>query len=631
MSEEKFAFQAEVSKLLDIVAHSLYSHKEIFLRELISNASDACDRLRYEVLTKPELAGGDNDFKISLEIDKKAKTLTVADNGIGMTHDELAENLGTIARSGTQSFVEQLGETKAEDKSGDVALIGQFGVGFYSAFMVAKKVEVVSRKAGEQTAWKWTSDGKGEFTLAEAERAGPGTSVKLFLEKKEGEFLENMRLRNIVKTYSDHIGVPILLKDEGTDETLNEGSALWVRPAKDITPEQYTEFYHHVGQMFDQPWKTLHNRVEGILAYTNLLFIPSSPPFDLYDPDRKPRVKLYVKRVFITDDCDALLPSYLRFLRGIVDSEDLSLNISREMLQENPKLAKIRSGLVKRVLNELKKTATKKADEYAKFWDNFGAVLKEGLYEDFENREKILPLCRFRSLAGDDPISLETYVENMVEGQDDIFYITGEDIELLRKSPQLEGFKARGIDVLLMTDPIDDFWIGALGTFQEKSFKSITRGGADLDKIALSDEAKEKEAQDATETTPGIDQLVAALKMALGERVKDVRVSARLTESAVCLVADDGDMDMRLERILRQSKRMGDASETPRILEINPKHGLIRLLAGRVEDTGAAGADAVALTALLLLDQARILEGEQVADPIAFAERLSEVMEKGLA
>ena len=629
MSEEKFAFQAEVSKLLDIVAHSLYSHKEIFLRELISNASDACDRLRYEALTRPELAGGDNDFKISLEIDKKAKTLTVADNGIGMTHDELTENLGTIARSGTQSFVEQL--TDGGENGGDMALIGQFGVGFYSAFMVAKKVEVISRKAGEESAWKWTSDGKGEFTLAEGARDAQGTSVKLFLEKKEGEFLEAMRVRTIVMTYSDHIGVPIQLKDDGTDETLNEGSALWARPAKDITSEQYKEFYHHVGQMFDEPWKILHNRVEGILAYTNLLFIPSSPPFDLYDPDRKPRVKLYVKRVFITDDCEALMPSYLRFLRGIVDSEDLSLNISREMLQENPKLAKIRSGLVKRVLNELKKTASKKADEYAKFWDNFGAVLKEGLYEDFENRDRILPLCRFRSLAGDDAISLETYVENMKEGQDDIFYITGEDIELLRKSPQLEGFKARGVDVLLMTDPIDDFWIGALGTFQDKPFKSITRGGADLDKIALSDEAKEKEAGDDAQETPGIDQLVAALKMALDTSVKDVWVSARLTDSAVCLVADEGDMDIRLERILRQSRRMGEAGETPRILEINPKHGLIRRLAARVEDTGAAGADAISASALLLLDQARILEGEQVADPIAFAERLSEVMEKGLA
>ncbi|MBT3360357.1 MAG: molecular chaperone HtpG [Rhodospirillales bacterium] len=631
MSEEKFAFQAEVSKLLDIVAHSIYSHKEIFLRELISNASDACDRLRYAALTKPELAGGDSDFKILLEIDKKAKTLTVADNGIGMTHDELAENLGTIARSGTQSFVEQLGDAKAGGENGDLALIGQFGVGFYSAFMVAKKVEVTSRRAGEETAWKWTSDGKGEFTLAEAVREAQGTSVKLFMEKKEGEFLESMRLRTIVKTYSDHIGVPIVLKDEDKDETLNEGSALWARPAKDIKPEQYKEFYHHVGQMFDEPWKILHNRVEGILAYTNLLFIPSSPPFDLYDPDRKPRVKLYVKRVFITDDCEALMPSYLRFLRGIVDSEDLSLNISREMLQENPKLAKIRSGLVKRVLNELKKTAAKKADEYATFWENFGAVLKEGLYEDFENRDRILPLCRFRSLAGDDPISLETYVENMKDGQEDIFYITGEDIDILRKSPQLEGFKARGVDVLLMTDPIDDFWIGALGSFQEKSFKSITRGGADLDKIALSDEAKEKEAGEAADETPGIDQLVAALKVALGESVKDVRVSARLTDSAVCLVADEGDMDIRLERILRQSRRKGEAGETPRILEINAKHGLIRRLAERVEDTGAAGADAVAATGLLLLDQARILEGEQVADPIAFAERLSEVMEKGLA
>lgn len=631
MTAEKFTFQAEVSKLLDIVAHSLYSHKEIFLRELVSNAADACDRLRYEALTRPELAGGDG-FSITLTLDKKARTLTVADNGIGMNRQDLADNLGTIARSGTQAFVEQVkeesGDGKGKGGNGDVALIGQFGVGFYSAFMVAATVEVVSRRAGEDAAWKWESDGRGEFTIAEATREGWGSSVVLHINKGEDEYLDPLRLRTIVKTYSDHIGVPIVLKHDGKDETLNEGSALWTHPAKQVTAEQYKEFYHHVGHVFDEPWKVLHNRVEGVLSYTNLLFIPSTAPFDLFDPDRKPRVKLYVKRVFITDDCEALLPPYLRFVRGIVDSEDLSLNVSREMLQKDPKLAKIRSGLVKRVLGELKKAADKEADAYATFWDAFGAVLKEGLYEDFDNREALLPLCRFRGIAADGLITLDAYVDAMKEGQEAIYYITGEDIDLLRKSPQLEGFRARGLDVLLLTDPIDEFSIPALGRYRDKPFKSVTRGGADLDKIALTDGDKDKDAAKPADT-PAIDQLIAAFKMALGDAVKDVRASARLTDSAVCLVAADGDMDLRLERMLRQSGRLKTGAAT-RVLEVNASHPLIGHLAERVKDSGAAGADSIKDAALLLLDQAHILEGEPVADPAAFAKRLSAAMEKGI-
>lgn len=636
MTEEKFAFQAEVSKLLDIVAHSLYSHKEIFLRELISNASDACDRLRYAALTRPDLVGdGGGGFRIALDVDKKARTLTVADNGIGMNRQELAENLGTIARSGTQAFVEQAkaqkgdGKDKTKGGNGDVALIGQFGVGFYSAFMVADRVEVTSRRAGEEAAWTWRSDGKGEFTIADATRETVGTSVVLHLNKGEDDYLDPFRLRAIVKTYSDHIGVPIVLVHDGKEETLNEGSALWTRPAKDVTPEQYKEFYHHVGHVFDEPWRVLHNRVEGVLSYTNLLFIPSTPPFDLFDPERKPRVKLYVKRVFITDDCEALLPSYLRFVRGIVDSEDLSLNVSREMLQKDPKLAKIKAGLVKRVLGDLKKAADKDAEGYAKFWENFGAVLKEGLYEDFANREALLPLCRFRSTAGDTPVTLDAYVDAMKEGQEAIYYISGEDIDLLKASPQLEGYKARGLDVLLLTDPIDEFWIPSLGRFRDKPFKSVTRGGADLEKIPLTGGDRDK-AADKPAATPAIDQLVAAFKVALGDAVKDVRASARLTDSAVCLVAGDGDIDLRLERMLRQARRGADAAPT-RVLEVNPSHPLIGRLADQVKDSGAAGADAIKDAAFLLLDQARIQEGEPVADPAAFAKRLSSVMERGFA
>ncbi len=623
MAKEKFTFQAEVSKLLDIVAHSLYSQKEIFLRELISNSSDACDRLRYAALTESGMIEGDGEFRIEISTDGKKRVLTVSDNGIGMSRDDLVESLGTIARSGTQAFLAGL----KGDQSKDMDLVGQFGVGFYSAFMVAKKVEVLSRKAGEQEAWLWTSDGKGEFTIDKAERQGSGVTVTLFLSKGEGEFLEQERLETIVKSYSDHIGIPIVFLDGKEEKTLNTASALWTRPKKDISEDQYKEFYHHAGHAFDDPWMILHNSVEGVLSYTNLLFIPSLPPFDLFHSSRKGHVKLYVKRVFITDDCEGLLPPYLRFLRGIVDSDDLSLNISREMLQKDPKLARIRSGLGKRVLAELKKKADKKADEYAEFWDNFGAVLKEGLYENFENRDKILPLCRFKTTAGDELISLDTYVERMKDGQEAIFTISGGDSELLAKSPQLEGFKARRVEVLLLTDPIDEFWVPTLGDYRDKPFKSVTRGGADLDKIAAAEDGKQKDENKEKEETPELASLIAAFKTALGEAVKDVTASERLTDSPVCLVAGEGDMDMHLERMLKQHHQLGARMASARVLELNPKHPLIKRLAELAKDGGDGLDDA----AHLLLDQARIAEGEPLADPADFSRRLSLMMEKGLA
>jgi molecular chaperone HtpG len=625
MAQEKFTFQTEVGRLLDIVAHSLYSHKEIFLRELISNASDACDRLRYAAITDANLTEGETDFKIRLDIDKKARTLKVSDNGIGMNHQDLIETLGTIARSGTQAFVSQL----TGDAKKDVALIGQFGVGFYSAFMVAEKIEVLTRKAGEDQAWLWASDGKGEFTIDEATRAGRGTTVTVYLNKDADEFTEEARLRGIVKKYSDHIGFPIVMDTDDKSETLNAASSLWTRPKKDITPDQYKEFYHHVGHTFDDPWLTLHNAVEGVLSYTSLLFVPSSPPFDLFHPDRKSHVKLYVKRVFITDDCEGLLPSYLRFLRGIVDSEDLPLNISRETFQRDPRLAKIRSGLVKRVLDELAKKAKKAPEEYDTFWTHFGAVLKEGVYEDFENRDKILDLCRFRSTAGEGLTSLDGYVERMKEGQDAIYFISGEQAEALTRSPQLEGFKAKGVEVLLLTDPIDEFWIPVVGAYKEKRFKSAAGAGADLGKIAGGEEkAKTEEAK--PEDTAGLDKLLAALKHALGETVKDVRVSERLTESPVCLVAGEGDMDMYLERMLKQHRQLDASMVTPRILEVNAGHPLIKQLATMAAEGDGAG-EALGDAAHLLFDQARIIEGETVSDPIAFSRRLASVMEKGLA
>jgi molecular chaperone HtpG len=619
MTQETRSFQAEVSRLLDIVAHSLYSEKEIFLRELISNASDACDRLRYAALTEPSLAEGEAEYRVVLIPDKGARILTVADNGIGMSRDELIDNLGTIARSGTAAFVNQL----TGDARKDMSLIGPFGVGFYSAFMVAEKVEVVSRKAGEAEGWRWTSDGKGEFTIEEALDASRGARIIVHLREGEDEYLDPTHIRGIVKTYSDHIALPIVLKDGGKEETINTASALWTRSRSEITPEQYKEFYHHVAHSFDDPWLTLHNKAEGVLEYTNLLFIPSTKPFDLFDPERKSRVKLYVRRVFITDEGTDLLPPYLRFLRGIVDSEDLPLNISREMLQSNPMAARIRQQLTRRVLGELSKKAGEAGEEYAKFWDDFGAVLKEGLYEDRDHRDELLALARFRSTTREGLISLDDYIAAMRPGQDAIYTIHGDSLDVIKKSPQLEGFRARGVEVLLMTDPIDEFWVAAIGNYKAKPFKSATRGGADLDKITPPEATEEKGAKPPAK----LGSLIAIFKLALGDAVKDVRSSERLTDSAVCLVADEGDMDMHLERLLKQHRQL-DATYK-RILEINPRHKLIERLAASVGEPGAS--DQLSEFAWLLLDQARIVEGEPLPDPPAFARRLAMLLERGLA
>ncbi|MCM8732746.1 molecular chaperone HtpG [Azospirillum sp. A1-3] len=626
MTEERLSFQAEVSRLLDIVAHSLYSEKEVFLRELVSNASDACDRLRYAALTQPELSADDPNLKVRLLVDKDARTLTVADNGIGMNREDLVENLGTIARSGTAAFMKSLEGAEKGDGKKDVNLIGQFGVGFYSAFMAADKVTVLTRKAGEATGWRWESDGKGEFTIAETDGLSRGTKIVLHLREGDDEYLDEARLGGIVRKYSDHIAIPILFGEGEDAKALNSASALWTRSKSEITAEQYKEFYHHVGHAFDDPWLTLHWRAEGALEYTNLLYVPSTKPFDLFDPKRAHRVKLYVKRVFITDAAEGLIPPYLRFLRGVVDSEDLPLNISREMLQHNPMLAKIKAGITRRVLSELSKKAkdTENAAEYDSFWENFGAVLKEGLYEDYEHRDDLLKLLRFRTTAGDELVSLEQYVARMKEGQDAIYTISGDDIDTLLRSPQLEGFKAKGVEVLLLTDPVDEFWMPSVGVYEGKPFKSVTRGGADLGKI------KGEEAEKPEEKTPEgeLTDLLALLKLTLSDAVKDVRKSERLTDSAVCLVADDNDMDMHLERLLKQHKQLnGEVGK--RILEINPSHALIKRLAERAKGTGAT--DALEDAAWLLLDQARIVEGEALPDPAAFARRLASAMEKGLA
>lgn len=620
MSQETFTFQTEVGRLLDIVAHSLYSHKEVFLRELISNASDACDRLRYASITEPQLVVGDPDFRIRLVVDRDNRRLSVVDNGIGMNRQDLLDTLGTIARSGTQAFVSQL----TGDARKDVSLIGQFGVGFYSAFMVASEVEVITRRAGEDEAWKWNSDGKGSFSIETATREERGTTVILHLNAESDEFLDGLRLRGIVKTYADHIAFPIVLDDADKSETLNAASSLWTRPRQDITPDQYKEFYHHVGHTFDDPWITLHNTVEGLVSYTSLLFVPTQAPFDLFEPERKGRLRLYVKRVFITDDCSALLPPYMRFVRGVIDTEDLPLNISRETFQHDPRVAKIRSGLVKRVLDELAKKATDAPAEFEAFWNNFGPVLKEGIYEDFENRERLLTLCRFQSTGASGLTTLDGYLERMKPGQDAIFTLAGDQVSALAASPQLEGFKAKGVEVLLLTDPIDEFWVPAVRQYKDKPFKSAAGADVDLSKVASPEGSP-----DATPTPgEGVDRLVVVLKDVLKDAVKDVRISHRLTDSAVCLVTAEGDMDMYLERLLRQHRKLDGEAPTPRVLEINPGHGVIRQLASI-----AAGLDAeakLADAAYLLLDQARILEGDRLPDPIAFTRRLSALMERAL-
>jgi molecular chaperone HtpG len=619
MTAEQHQFEAEVAKVLDIVINSLYSSKEIFLRELISNASDACDKLRYEALTNADLLDGDSAYRISLTPDGEAKTLTISDNGIGMNKDDLITHLGTIAKSGTEAFVKALGSGKDT-----VNQIGQFGVGFYSVFMVASRAEVITRKAGDAQAWKWASDGASGYSIEEASKATRGTDIILHLKEDQQQYTEETTLRRIVSRYSDHIDVPVVLQGkEGEPEELNSGSALWTRNKADITEDQYKEFYKHVSHGFDDPWHTMHYRAEGAIEYTGLLYVPTVKPLDLFDPNRKGHVKLYVRRVFITEDCKGLLPPYLRFLRGVVDTPDLPLNISRELLQDNPLLQKISNGLVKKVLSELKNKA-KDATAYATFWNAFGAVMKEGLYDDFARREQLLELCRFHSTHGTELISLDDYIGRMAEGQEDIYYLSGDDLETLRHSPQLEGFKAKGIEVLLLTDHIDEFWIPSVGQVQGKNLKSAAAAGEDLSKL------KSKTADDKADETPeaelDVSALIETLKDELKDNVKDIRVSDRLTESPVCLVSADGDMSMQLERLMRQHDQK--VSIPTRIMEINPKHALIKQLNGlRTANQDEALRD----MAWVLLAQAKLVEGLELADPLDFAKRLTRVMEKASA
>ncbi len=597
---EKREFSAEVGRLLDLVVHSLYSEREIFLRELVANAADATDRRRFEAQTHPGYALPE-DAAIRIIPDKIARTLTIADSGIGMGREDLVSHLGTIARSGTRAFGQSLADAKPEDRPN---LIGQFGVGFYSAFMVADRVDVISRHAGSEEAFKWSSEGRGEFTIESAERATAGTDIILTMKTDADEYLDKVRLQHIIRKWADHVALPVKLVSEDGEETANEGTALWRKPRSEISKEAYTEFYRHLGHSFDEPWVTLHWRAEGAIDFSALLFIPSAKPFAFAEESRESKVRLHVKRMFITDKAE-LLPPWLRFVQGVVDTEDLPLNVSREMLQATPVLTRIKKAVTNRVITELKNRA-KDTEDYDKFWGVFGAIVKEGLYDDNEHRAEVAPLARFYSTSGEALTSLPDYISRMKDGQNAIYLLAGDDLAALRSSPQLEGFAARGLEVLLLTDPVDSFWPDRLNDFDGKKLKFVSQAGNDLSEI--------KPLEEQTEAAD-VSDLVAALKTALGEAVSDVRASDRLVSSAVVLAATDYGMDLQMARLLRRS---GRGMEMPPVLEINPRHDLITHLAAQV----AAGAD-VADAAETLFDLARVQDGETPRDPAAFARRVT--------
>lgn len=625
-SKATFGFEAEVKQLLHLMIHSLYSNKEIFLRELISNASDAADKLRFLALGNDALYEGDSDLRIRIEYDKTNRTLSVTDNGIGMTHDEVRENIGTIARSGTRQFFESLTGDEAKDSQ----LIGQFGVGFYSAFIVADKVTLETRKAGLDAAQgvRWESTGEGDYTLETIEKPTHGTTVTLHLREGEDEFLDGWTLRAVVRKFSDHISLPIQMKKEASDdekpadewETVNSASALWAKNRDEISDEQYSEFYKHVSHDFQAPLARLHSRVEGTNEYTLLLYIPSHAPFDLWDRDAKHGVKLYVRKVFIMEGSEKLMPRYLRFIRGVIDSDSLPLNVSREILQENALLEKIRSGAVKKVLGLLEDMAKNEPEKYRTFWKEFGQVLKEGPIEDFKNRDRIAKLLRFSSTHSDSDVqdvSLEDYVGRMKEGQDKIYYITAESFAAAKNSPHLEVFRRKGLEVLLLHDRVDDWLVGYLTDFEGKHLQSVAKG--DLDLGSLADEADKKHAEEAGKAfQPVIDKI----KQTLGDKISDVKISARLTDSPACLVSEAYGISRTMERIMKSVGQNVPASKP--IFEINPDHPLVV----RLKDE----ADESRFTDLthILYDQAVLSEGGQLDDTAAFVRRLNGLLQNVL-
>ncbi len=617
---ETHSFQTEVQQLLHLMIHSLYSHKEIFLRELIANSSDACDKLRFASVQDGSLMEDGEELAITIDIDKEARTLSITDNGIGMSHDEVIENLGTIASSGTKQFVESL----SGDEAKDARMIGQFGVGFYSVFMVADKVTVESRRAGESadSAIIWTSNGEGEYTLEPTSRETRGTSITLHMREDEDEFLENFRLRSIIEKYSDHITLPIRMKmDEEKDELeqINKGAALWARAKNDISEEEYNNFYTTLSYDPEPPMSVLHNRVEGKLEYTSLLYIPTKAPYDIWDREHRKGLKLYVRRIFIMDDAEHLMPPYLRFVKGLVDSADLPLNVSREFLQKNRAIDTIRSALVKKILGSLKKTADKDAEKYAIFWKEFGKIIKEGVVDDHENKEKVAELLRFASTQNEDDeqnVSLDDYISRMKDDQKEIYYVTADTWKAAASSPHLEIFRKKGIEVLLLSDPIDEWVVNHMMDYKEKSLKSVAKGGLELDDSDSKESKKEKKAAEKK-----LKGLVEGITKALGDRVKEVRVSTRLTDSPSCLVADENDIGANMERLM---KSMGQEMPTSvPIMEINPDHDLISYMdkhKDKLDDWSQ-----------VLYDQALLSEGGKLEAPADYVRRINSLLTSKLA
>ena len=624
-SKETLGFKTEVKQLLHLMIHSLYSNKEIFLRELVSNASDACDKLRFQALTNNDLYESESDLKVDITFDKDAKTLTIADNGIGMTRDDVVNHLGTIAKSGTAEFLSQL----SGDQQKDSQLIGQFGVGFYSAFIVADKVIVETRRAGESTeqGTRWESEGEGEFSLEQIEKTGRGTSITLHLKEGEEEFADSFRLQNLIKKYSDHIAIPVFVQQDSSDEegegedasapeAVNQAQAMWTRAKSDISDEDYKEFYKHVSHDWNEPLTWMHNTVEGKLNYTSLLYIPAQAPFDMWNREASRGVKLYVQRVFIMDDAEQFLPAYLRFVKGVLDSNDLSLNVSREILQQDKQVDSLRSALVKRVLDTLEKMSKKDAEKYQTFWNQFGEVLKEGPAEDFANREKVAGLFRFattQSEGTEQTVSLADYIARMREGQKKIYYITGENHDAVAASPHLEYFRKKGIEVLLLTDRVDEWMVGHLSDFDGKAFQDVTKGELDLDELA--DESEKEEQKQLEESHKA---LIERLEAALKEDVKEVRVSSRLSDSPACLVVGQYDMGGHMRRLMEAA---GQKVPEPEVaLEVNPSHPLIERLDQEADE------DRFAELAQVIHAQAQLAEGSQLKQPAQYVTRLNKLL-----
>ena len=612
------SFQAEVSKLLDLVANSLYSEREIFLRELISNSPDACEKLRYQSLSKKNILGDDKELRINIRVSKKKKYIEIQDNGIGMSNQELIDNLGTIARSGTSKFMEAM----KDKKDSNVSAIGQFGVGFYSSYMVSDTVEVTSKSADDEKTHLWKSNGKENYTIEEIENKKRGTIIKLNIKKDAEEFLDAFRLRSIITKYSNYIPFPILLDDldntKEKEEKINEGDPLWLKDKKDIKEEDYKQFYNNISFNFDEPLKTIHYNAEGVINYKALLYLPTNQPMDLFNSEKKNKIKLYVQKVFITDECDEIMPNWLRFIPGVVDSQDISLNISREMLQNNPIIEKIKKGITNKVLNEINSIAKKDDAKFLDFWKNFGAVIKEGLYEFNDHHEKILNLLRFENSLNSDSISLDSYVEKMALDQKEIYYFANTDKEYIKNSPQLESFLDKKIPVLFMTDAVDEFWLQNIGKYKEFEFKSITKGKVDLSKVG-GEQNKEK-SKDNKKIDNKINDLTALLKNELKDKISDVIVSDRLTKSPVLLVAEESGMDINMEKLMKMHNQK--TPDSKKILEINADHPMIIKMSNNLNEFDHKKISQT------ILDQANILDGNVLSNPSGYMESLTELFIK---